>query len=147
MTIRIQKRGAIGSLSLTPLIDIVFLLLIFFLVATRFSEEDRELNVDLPTASQAQPLVAEKEVTRIYVDRDGRFFVGDQLLDQLGVERSLRQTVANNPGNHSVKIAADQRCAVQAVVTVFDLCHKVGVSDYSLATAGDGNYSGGANRK
>ena len=97
MTIRIHKRGAIGSLSLTPLIDIVFLLLIFFLVATRFSEEDKELDVDLPTASQAQPLVAEKEVTRIYVDRDGRFFVGDQLLDQLGVERSLRQTVANLP--------------------------------------------------
>ena len=56
MAVRIDKGSALDSLSLTPLIDIVFLLLIFFLVATKFAEEERELAVMLPEASEAQPL-------------------------------------------------------------------------------------------
>ena len=51
MAVKIKKGTALGALSLTPLIDIVFLLLIFFLVATRFAEEDRERDVELPSAS------------------------------------------------------------------------------------------------
>ena len=48
MPVTIKKGTALSSLSMTPLIDIVFLLLIFFLVTTRFSEEDHELEVMLP---------------------------------------------------------------------------------------------------
>ena len=58
MAIKLKQGRALGSLSLTPLIDVVFLLLIFFLVATRFAQEDRELDVELPSASEAKPLVA-----------------------------------------------------------------------------------------
>ena len=53
MAVKIDKGSALDSLSLTPLIDIVFLLLIFFLVATKFAEEERELAVMLPEASEA----------------------------------------------------------------------------------------------
>ena len=52
MAVRIRKSSVLQSLSLTPLIDVVFLLLVFFLVATRFAEEDRQLDVKLPTASE-----------------------------------------------------------------------------------------------
>ena len=59
MAVKIRKGNALSSLSLTPLIDVVFLLLVFFLVTTRFAQEDYELNVVLPSASKAQPLIAE----------------------------------------------------------------------------------------
>ena len=58
MAIKFDKSTAIGTLSLTPLIDIVFLLLIFFLVATEFAKEEREMKVVLPAASEAKPLTA-----------------------------------------------------------------------------------------
>ena len=130
MPVLMRKRSAISSLSLTPLIDIVFLLLIFFLVASRFAEEDHELDVDLPTASDAQVLVAKPRTVRVYVNR--------QQLDVEGIERALRQIVANNPANPFVVISADQRCEYQAVVTVLNACNKVGISDPHLSTDGEG---------
>ena len=56
MAVKIRKSMLLQSLSLTPLIDVVFLLLIFFLVATRFAEEERSLEVKLPTASESKPM-------------------------------------------------------------------------------------------
>lgn len=138
MPVLMRKRSAISSLSLTPLIDIVFLLLIFFLVASRFAEEDHELDVDLPTASDAQVLVAKPRTVRVYIDSKGAFYVNRQQLDVEGIERALRQIVANNPANPFVVISADQRCEYQAVVTVLNACNKVGISDPHLSTDGEG---------
>ena len=76
MTVRIRKSSVVEAMSLTPLIDIVFLLLIFFLVATRFAEEDRELDVVLPTASEAQPLVVQPQQIFVNIDQDGTFYLG-----------------------------------------------------------------------
>ena len=85
MSITIEKGKALDNLSLTPLIDIVFLLLIFFLVATRFAEEERELDVMLPEASEAQPLTVQPRELFINIDREGRYFVTGKTLslDQL----------------------------------------------------------------
>ena len=52
MSVQIKRTSAISSLSITPLIDVVFLLLIFFLVSSRFSEEERELDLNLPSVKQ-----------------------------------------------------------------------------------------------
>ena len=81
MAVKIQKGTAISTLSLTPLIDVVFLLLIFFLVATRFAQEDREIDVPLPDASEAMPLTIAPKELFINIDQDGRFLVNGQTLD------------------------------------------------------------------
>ena len=86
MAVRIRPSGTLSSLSLTPLIDIVFLLLIFFLVATRFAEEDRELDVELPTASEAQPLTVKPKEVFVNVDQEGSYYVGGHMLDADGVD-------------------------------------------------------------
>ena len=78
MAVEFQKSAALQSLSLTPLIDVVFLLLIFFMVSTRFAEEDRELDVDLPSASQATPMAISPDDVEIYIDADGEYFLGAQ---------------------------------------------------------------------
>ena len=61
MAVKIKQGRALAALSMTPLIDVVFLLLIFFLVATRFEQEDRELDVVLPSASEAKPMTVAPE--------------------------------------------------------------------------------------
>ena len=59
MSVRIKKSSVVGLLSMTPLIDVLFMLLIFFLVATKFADEDFELDVVLPAATEAQPLTVQ----------------------------------------------------------------------------------------
>ena len=75
MAVRIKKGVALSSLSLTPLIDVVFLLLIFFLVASRFAQEDREMDFPLPSASEAKPLIVQPRDLFVNIDKDGRVFI------------------------------------------------------------------------
>ena len=71
MAVKIRSSRALGTLNLTPLIDVVFLLLVFFLVATRFAEEDRELDVLLPSASEAAAVTAEPNELAINISETG----------------------------------------------------------------------------
>ncbi len=137
MAVKIKKGNALASLSLTPLIDVVFLLLVFFLVATRFAQEDRELEVQLPSASEARPLTEEPQELFVNIDRDGNYFVSGQRLAAEEVEVALRQAVADNPVNQSVVIRADKRVPFDFVVTVMDLCNRAGVRDYTVTTQGE----------
>lgn len=134
MSVKIRKGSALSSLSLTPLIDVVFLLLVFFLVTTRFAQEDYELAVVLPSASEAQPLMVEPKELFINVDRQGNYVVDGQIMVRDEVEEVLRQAVANNPVNQSVVIRADKRVEFDHVVAIMNLCNRTGVRDYSVTT-------------
>jgi len=134
MSVKINKGSALASLSLTPLIDVVFLLLIFFLVATRFEEEERELDVLLPEASEAQPLTSKPREMFVNIDDKGRYFVTGRVvtLDQLFP--ILKAAWVNNPGRASVVIRADKRCRWEFVVAVMNACNKANIRDYRVTT-------------
>lgn len=136
MAVKIQKGTALGALSLTPLIDIVFLLLIFFLVATRFAEEDREMDVELPTASEAKPLIVQPKEIFVNIDQNGDIYVGGQEFDIPQLEEHLDDAARNNPANQSVILRADKRCQLEVVVQVINTCNRVGVS-HSLTTSAE----------
>jgi biopolymer transport protein ExbD len=135
MAVQIKKSDALGMLNMTPLIDVVFQLLIFFLVATRFAQEDRELDVTLPHASEAQPLIAQASELFVNVDRAGKFYVDGHFRSPEELESVLRQAVANNPANQQVIIRADKRVEFDHVVTVMNLCNKTGIASYVVTTA------------
>jgi biopolymer transport protein ExbD len=137
MAVKIKRGQALGMLSLTPLIDVVFLLLIFFLVATRFAQEDRELDVVLPSASEARPLIVQPRELFVNIDRQGNYFIDGKTLNGEEVEAVLRQAVANNPVNQSVIIRADKRVQLDHAVLVMNLCNKVGILDYKLTIDGE----------
>lgn len=134
MTITIRKSKALESLNLTPLIDIVFLLLIFFLVATRFAQEDRELPVQLPSAANALPMTLEPNELIVNVDESGTYIVQGTAMDLAGVERVVRQAVADNPIQQVVVIRGDRNVRLQAAVTLMDLCAKLKVPSYKIST-------------
>jgi biopolymer transport protein ExbD len=137
MAVNIRKGRALATLSLTPLIDIVFLLLIFFLVATRFAEEDRKLEVQLPTASDAQPVTEQPQEIAINIDDQGRFFVGGQYVEEDELFQLLQSARINNPLGQPVVIRADQRVPFQFVALVMNLCNRAGIFNYTVATSGD----------
>ena len=135
MAITIKKARALGALSLTPLIDVVFLLLIFFLVATRFSEEERELSVVLPEASEAKPLISEPQQVFVNVDENGQYFLSGQQLDATSLERALLQSWTNNPDRTEVIIRGDRNASWQHIATAMNICNKANIRDYKAAIA------------
>ena len=134
MSVQIRRSSVAGTLSLTPLIDVVFLLLIFFLVTSKFDEEERRLPIELPVATNATPMTQKPREVTIDIDREGNFFVNGNPQSIEQVEATLRRAVATNPTNQAVVIRADATVPFQPVVTVMDLCNRTGVSDYSVTT-------------
>lgn len=134
MSVKIKKGEALANLSLTPMIDMVFNLLIFFLVATRFAEEERELDVNLPDASEARPLVSKPRELFINIDRHGRYFVTGQMVSILQLDQICRRAAASNPGRASAVIRADRDCRWQPIVAAINVCKKAGIHQYRVTT-------------
>jgi biopolymer transport protein ExbD len=128
MAVKINHGKAMGMLSLTSLMDVVFLLLIFFLVATKFAEEDEaSLDVQLPSASEALPLTDRPKAITVSVDQTGRYLVGGVQMNLAEVEEALRKALIDNPLGQTAVIRGDKRVSFEHIVSLFDLCHKVGI--------------------
>lgn len=137
MAVRITHSRALGLLDMTPMIDMVFNLLIFFMVVSQFASEERDLKVQLPDGSEAMPLTAKPREIFVNVDKDGRYFVRSQELNSAQLGDLLAQAVLNNPGRQSVIIRADKRAAWDYVATAMRLCNQAGIRDYSASLADD----------
>jgi biopolymer transport protein ExbD len=131
MAVNIKKGSVLDVINMTPMIDVVFQLLIFFLVATRFAEEERELDVQLPVASESRPLTARLKETLVNIDVEGRYFVGTRQVTLAELDAILGQVATNNP---TVLIRADKRSPVNSAVQVINLCHKHEIREYPLTT-------------
>ncbi len=140
MSVKLNQSKALENLSMTPLIDIVFLLLIFFLVATRFAEEERELEVTLPEASEARPMTSKPRELFINIrypknlDEPQRYYVTGEFLTLAQLEPVLQAAYVNNPGRASVIIRADRRVPWDYVVAVMNACNKAKIRDYRVTT-------------
>lgn len=134
MAVQISKGRAFESLNLTSLMDVVFLLLIFFLVATQFAEEDEELAVVLPNASEARPQIEQPAAIVINIDKDGNYFMRHERLTAGEVDQALQHAKADNPLQQTVNIRADKRVEFDSVVQVLNLCKKNQIEDYSIDT-------------
>jgi biopolymer transport protein ExbD len=131
MAVKIKRSSAIGSLSITPLIDVVFLLLIFFLVSSRFSEEERELDLNLPSVTEALPASAQPDELVVNVDAQGRYFIDGGFRQVEQVEQILRRAKTNNPLTQTVVIRADKDAKWEPVATAIGLCKKVGINEFT----------------
>ena len=134
MAVQIKKGSAIGSLTITPLIDVVFLLLIFFLVASRFSEEERQLDLNLPSVSEAMSVTSPINEIVVNIDAQGRFFIDGAFRQLEQVEEILQRARNNNPLSQSVVIRADKATDWDHVATAMNLCKKVGIEEFTATT-------------
>jgi len=116
-------------LELTPLIDTVFNLLIFFAVSTTLISSRAGLPVDLPQAKTAE---TQKSKVMISVDRDGRIFYEDSPVTPEELEARLKQAVAQQP-QVLVIVNADRRVVYDRVVQVLDVARSAGIHNLALA--------------
>lgn len=121
------------ALDLTPMIDMVFLLLIFFLVATSFQQAEREMKVALPFANAAGPISAALREIVINVDAQGRIVIAGRTMTPDALAEMIRQAVASNP-EQKVSIRGDRATPYANVVGVLDVCKKNGIQEPYLDT-------------
>ncbi len=132
MNFRRQRRERV-ELSLTPMIDVVFLLLIFFMVTTTFQRE-AALKVELPKAQGAQE--ARRQVLEVVVDAEGHYYIDHHELVNTRIEtlkKAMRRALRPD-ARPVVVVAADRRAPHQAVIRVLDAARQLGLSHISFAT-------------
>jgi biopolymer transport protein ExbD len=136
MAVKIPRGKALNVINLVSMMDVIFQLLIFFVVATEFSKEDREMNVELPTASEAKPLIVQPQEIFINITDEGKVFSGGKEYSTAELEEYLDTAVRNNPANQSAILRADKHCELDSVVQVINVCNRVGIT-HSLTTANE----------
>lgn len=120
------------SLNLTPMVDIVFLLIIFFMVGTQFAEMERSIDVQLPTVSSVTPLTNLPDAKVIDIHDDGKIeYEGTEVtLENLqGVLDKARE----NYSGQAIVLRGDQRCAYQQIMNVIAVCKRAKIASISLA--------------
>ncbi|MEQ8689409.1 MAG: biopolymer transporter ExbD [Pseudomonadales bacterium] len=123
-----------ANVELTPLIDVVFLLLIFFMVSTTFVRET-QLKIELPEASGEVQQV-DPGTIEIVIDRRGEYSVSGRLLvssDKRTLVRALEE-IRDPQASPRVVITADALAAHQAVVRAMDAAGTVGLTQISITT-------------
>jgi biopolymer transport protein ExbD len=122
------------ELNLTPLIDVVFLLLIFFMVSTTF-EKQAKLKVQLPDSS-AQVEVQDKKSITIGIDAKGHYYINDRQVVNTSLEtlKIAIKKITNGDKDIIVVLRADAQTPHQSVVTAMDAASQLGLVKLSIAT-------------
>jgi biopolymer transport protein ExbD len=118
---------------MTPLIDMVFLLLIFFLVASTFQQTERELKIALPAATSAGPITASLREIVVNIDAEGAIIVNGRTMDSTELAGLIEDGVASNP-EQKVTVRGDKATAYENIVTVLDVCKGAGIQEPYLDT-------------
>ncbi len=129
LKVRKRKRPEI-QWPLTALIDIVFLLLIYFLLTTNFLAEEG-ISVRLPQAQKASP--QQEEPINIYVNKAGHFFLGKREVSARELLVSLKEALKTNP-DRVVVIKADREVILNRAVKAMDIARAAGAQKLFLAT-------------
>ena len=118
------------EISMAPLIDVVFLLLIFFMVTTVFPE-NRGLVIEKPETEQSEPL-ALKKITFV-ISSSGEIQFQNRVIDLKDVKRLVTEQLAAAPDT-AVLLQVDKRAATETFIGVLDACKAGGVKQVGIAT-------------
>ncbi|MGA1940074.1 ExbD/TolR family protein [Arcobacter sp. YIC-310] len=128
---RLVKKRELISMDLTPLIDVVFLLLIFFIVASEFKKNETILNLSLP-ASQSSSQIVKKEEVVIEITKD-KLAYNSKETDFLQLEKSLKVI----DKKRALIVRIDKEVKYERVVKLLDLLNKLSLSNLLLVTKED----------
>ena len=134
MQFRSQISEDESEVNLTPLIDVVFLLLIFFMVSTTF-DTTSELKIELPEASADKPAQPADKIN-VMIDPRGAFYLNGKRLKNNNAELLMLEMhrLAGDNKQIPVVIQSDAKSPVQSMVTAMDVVGQMGLTRLSIAT-------------
>jgi biopolymer transport protein ExbD len=121
------------AINLTPMIDVVFTLLVFFMLATTFAERERMLDIQLPFANAANANAAKPQELVINVLRDGSVSIDGRSLQGDQLSQALADAARRGRGT-LVTVRGDRHGYYNEVVHVLDECRRAGLENVSLST-------------
>lgn len=131
-----RRRHEQVEINLAPLIDVVFILLLFFVVSTTFTRETR-MQVDLPeAASGTPPEQSELKQLEVVIAADGGFSLNGQALIKNDLDNLMAALQKESGGDNSLPltISADAKTSHQSVVTAMDAAGKLGFAHLRITT-------------
>lgn len=133
MNLRSQRKESL-ELNLTPLIDVVFLLLIFFMVSTTFDKESR-IKVELPQAATQDERDKNDTILDITIDAKGRFYVNQNevINTEISTLMGAIEKAVNDRRDLPVIISADANAPHHAVIKVMDAASQLGFVNMTFA--------------
>ena len=122
------------ALNLTPMVDVVLNLVMFFLVTPHFSkaEQEQQYPIELPKVTAAQPLTGLPDEIVVNVSRDGTIYLGKQQRTADALEQELKAAVTRYK-DQEVMIRGEADGPYQHVMTVLNICHRAGITNLRLA--------------
>ena len=121
-----------AEINITPMLDIVFIMLIFFIVTTSFVKE-KGLEVSRPSNSPPKEIKKNKGPIVVKIDANGNILMKGRMLERQAVEANLEREKAEKPDSPLI-IAAHPDAETDALVTILDAAEAVGVASVSVAT-------------
>ena len=125
-----RKDQTVDHIDVSPLIDMVFILLIFFMVTTTFVK-DMKLDLDRPSAASAS-LVNEK-VIRVYIDSNREVYIDNQPIKVWAIQSKLRDLLRSSTSK-AVLVVSDTGIPVESLIDVIDECKLSGAKDVAVST-------------
>lgn len=117
--------------NLTPLIDIVFLLLVFFLLTAHFVK-DQTLDIDLPVADSAIEMEKSKAL-EVFIDSDGLIQIGKESVNLADLNQSIKKSLRSR-ANKKVILRGDENSRLELTVKVMDAARKAGADSLDIVT-------------
>jgi len=128
-----QAQQEFQGVNVVPIVDMMMILLIFFMMTTRFANIERDVSVIPPASRDARPITEIPMEIVINVTRGGAFVIASRQYTIEEVDGLLAAAVKKDPGQHVV-IRGDQDAILQYAVNILDLCEKNGVANTYLTT-------------
>ncbi len=125
-----KKQIADQSVDISPLIDMVFILLIFFMVSTTFVK-DMKLELNRPSASSASK--ASTKILKVYIDKSEQVYVDNQPVKVWALQSKVRDLL-RNMSEKNVLVVTDENIPVERLIEVIDQCRMAGAKDVAVAT-------------
>ena len=133
-----KNKSRSPGLSLTSMLDVIFLLLCFFVTVSVFSQWENEISIKLPSAETSdEPDRLPGEII-VNLAKDGTVIVNGKMLELADLQARLKKVAKFYPGQ-PVIIRADKELAYEKLVKVIDTCRAADVWNFSLATDGERN--------
>ncbi len=129
MRFRPRKQN-IDNIDVSPLIDMVFILLIFFMVTTTFV---KDMKLDLNRPSAASVAKASSKVVRVYIDNTNEIYIENQPVKLWAVQSKLRDIFRGN-SDKSILVISDATIPVERLIDVVDECRLSGAKDVAVST-------------
>ena len=129
-----QRESTDQEINMSPLIDMVFILLIFFMVSATFVK-DMDLEIQRPKAQSATP--SSTKAVRVYIDERGDTFLDNQPVRSWVIQSRLREILRMN-GETTVLVVTDDNVPASKLVEVVDQCRLAGAQDVGVVTESEG---------